>query len=97
MNIQQPRTIEEAVRQQDELYQTIFGSGEKVKFPAGKDFRTASMKAGYVMAHAPELGMGMFSTLNGEAHECTMQWFSADGSPGGGDVLLCTICWLDGT
>lgn len=54
-------------------------------------FREASMRPGYIMASALELGLGLFPTLNGVPHECEMRWYED------GKVLLCPECWLDGT
>lgn len=86
-----PKTIEEAARRQLALLARLDDTSLPPLPHLRQYLREASMKDEYHMAHAPELGMGMFSTdSSGQAHDCTMEWF-ADGK-----VLLCIRCWRDG-
>lgn len=91
----EPKTIEEAARRQLALLEHLQDRKSKGTQYLRYNFREASMHPDYHLAHAPELGMGMFSTdREGRPHDCEaagMEWF-ADGK-----VLLCTRCWRDGT
>ena len=80
------KTLEEAIENQAKLLSTEYK----------KDFwgwRTHSLNDEYEYKGVPEHGTGMYSVHKetGEVCECKMQWF-LDGT-----ILMCPVCFLEGT
>lgn len=83
----QPATAEEAAQRQKNLWRAQ-EAGEHLP-----KIRSASMKEGYELRSVPHHGMGLFpvNVETGEVCECKMQWYLDS------QVLLCPVCFLDGT
>lgn len=76
-----------AARRQDDLWRRR-EAGEHIPV-----VRSASLREGYAFQSAPEHGLGLYSVhiATGEVCECKMVW-CLDGT-----VLICPVCFLDGT
>ena len=90
----QPTTLEDAIRRQLEV-QVHIEQGLPMR---EREWRSFSLKEGYTYHANFEIGMGWFvHDPDGEYHECEMKWFDhpLTGSPG--VILICPVCFLEGT
>lgn len=99
-----PTTIQEAAERQlllaNELQlsqQGVEGLIPHHRLPKNleQDLRIASLRAGYVMTSVPELGEGLYPTLNNLPHACSMEQISCP-TPQDPErsILLCSECWM---
>lgn len=90
----QPTELEDALTRQMEVRRQI----EQGLPISERKWRAFSLKEGYTYKPNIQIGMGWFvHDPEGKYHECEMKWYDDPSIGEPESILMCPVCFLEGT